>query len=116
MSVTVTVQGQIKLYPPLLVWYLGFTIVVLPPIIVAACMSYNYCPKIRRRERQERIRKWKKELKNTQNKLRHMCLVEVTLISEAQYNEDERKEMALKAQQKEMARKEKETRRRDREI
>ena len=72
VSVTVTVQGQLKLYPPLLKWYLGFTVVVLPPIIVAACMSYHYCPRIRRRQRLARIQNLQDKLENQLRELDSM--------------------------------------------
>ena len=47
VSTTVTVRGEIRLFPNILQLYLGFVILVIPPIIVAFCMEYNYCPKRR---------------------------------------------------------------------
>jgi len=38
VSTTVPWRGKIKLFPPIVIMYLGVTIVLLPPIIVAFCM------------------------------------------------------------------------------
>ena len=70
VSSTVTVRGVLNEFPPMVMMYLGLTIAVLPPIIVAFCMSYHYCPTHRSRQRVERIKKWQKELEKTNKKLR----------------------------------------------
>ena len=62
VSTTVTAQGEIRLFPPIVWMYLGFTIAVLPPIIAAFCMEYNYCPKRRRAQRAKRVKRLRKEL------------------------------------------------------
>ena len=84
------------MFPPLLAWYLGFTIVVLPPIIAAFCMQYHYCPKRRRRQRQERIQKLRSELEMSKQTLKWYFDREILLISdrEMQVREKDAKELA----------------------
>ena len=49
VSNTVAIKGSILLFPPIVMVYLGLTIAVFPPIIVAFCMNYRYCPIFRRK-------------------------------------------------------------------
>ena len=49
VSTTVTVRGTMKIFPAILVIYLGLTINIIPGIIAAFCMEYHYCPRIRRK-------------------------------------------------------------------
>ena len=51
VSTTVSVEGEMHIFPPILIIYLGITIVILPPIIAALCMEYHYCPKRRQTQK-----------------------------------------------------------------
>ena len=55
---------ELHKFPGLLIPYLGLTCVIFPPIIVAFCMDYNYCPRRRRRQRIERMKKLKNNLRH----------------------------------------------------
>ena len=59
------------LFPPILIMYLGLTINILPGIIAALCMEYHYCPKIKRKQRMDRIKKLIDELEEQECKLLH---------------------------------------------
>jgi hypothetical protein len=64
VSTTVSVQGEMHLFPPILIMYLGLTIVIIPPIIAALCMEYHYCPKRRQTQQTNRIKRLLKARKN----------------------------------------------------
>jgi hypothetical protein len=64
VSTLVSVQGKIKTFPPILAMYLGLTISIMPGIIAALCMEYHYCPRLRQKQRKDRIKKLKEKLMN----------------------------------------------------
>jgi hypothetical protein len=64
VSTLVSVRGKIKVFPPTLAIYLGLTISILPGIIAAFLMEYHYCPKIRRKQHMDRIKKLRNKLIN----------------------------------------------------
>jgi hypothetical protein len=70
VSTTVSVQGFLHLFPPIVILYLGLTIVILPPIIAAFCMEYHYCPKMRKMQRRERLTLLKEKLEEQKEELK----------------------------------------------
>ena len=90
VSTTVSVRGELRIFPGLVIPYLGLTCIILPPILVALCGQYHYCPKIRRRERIERVKKWTGDLYQIEDDLWHSHRVDVKLIPDRGVLEDQK--------------------------
>jgi UPF0716 family protein affecting phage T7 exclusion len=51
VSTTVSVEGILLIFPNIVVTYLGFTVVLWPPIIAIFLAEYRYCPRRRLNQR-----------------------------------------------------------------
>ena len=85
VSTTVTTQGVIREFPPIVIIYLGFTIAIFPPIIAAYCMEYRYCPLRRRNQKTKRTKNLHSKLIK-QRKTLAMMAIQAHLIDDE--NED----------------------------